>query len=126
MFGPNRSSLGIDEPIVSAQTDKIIHLRQRVHQNQAHQQFMSAESVFNSLSSTFPNIVNPHKTEKTFQFNRCVPYSFIHANLDACRINPPRPSEDQASPCRTINNSNNRINSAINHIDQAKRILSGI
>lgn len=135
MSCPPICQLGADQPVISAQTDKIIQLRHELKQQSGNQGYSCSTSNYfppgnfiqSSICDEYPSVLSKPSDEKTFQFDRYVPYDHIHADIEACSIKPkPRknPTVAKKSYSRNACSSNDKVNSAISHIDAAKRILS--
>ena len=130
------TQLGADQPVISAQTDKIIQLRHELKVQSPNQgyncsgnnYFPPGDVIQSSLCNEYPCVLNKSSGEKSFQFDRYVPYDHIHADIEACSIRPKRKAKPVVTK-RTYSksacsSSNDKVNSAISHIDAAKRILS--
>ena len=85
--------------------------------------FPPGNSIQSSLCDEYPCVLNKPSGEKPFQFDRYVPYDHIHADLEACSIKP-KPKANSTYVRRGCSSSSNKVNSAISHLDAAKRILS--
>lgn len=125
------SPLGVDDPVLSAQTDKIIQLRHELRIHNPNNDYNFSQSNYfppgnfieTSLCDEYPKVINKPSDEKGFKLDRYVPYDHIHADLEACSIRP-KPKANSTYVRRGCSSSSNKVNSAISHLDAAKRILS--
>ena len=132
---PSYPQLGVDGPIISAQTDKIIQLRHELRTQSPNNGYNFSQANYfppgnlikECLCDEYPKVLNKPTNEKTFELDRYVPYDHIHADLEACSIRPkpranvPTSRRVQGSGCTS---NSDKVKSAVSHLDAAKRILS--